>query len=80
MLEVEKYSIGEGAKNMLEELKEDVVIYQMAVSGAEDENIADLLKGYEDGLKCIKTEVKCIKTEVKDHVLKLKFTEEYTNG
>ena len=64
------YSIGDETKEMLKDLEKDVTIYQIAQSGSEDENIANLLKKYED-------ESKHIKVEQKDPVVNPKFVSQY---
>ena len=66
------YSIGDETKEMLKDLEKDVTIYQIAQSGSEDENIANLLKKYED-------ESKHIKVEQKDPVVNPKFVSQYTS-
>ena len=66
------YSIGDETKKMLKDLEKDVTIYQIAQSGSEDENIANLLKKYED-------ESKHIKVEQKDPVVNPKFVSQYTS-
>lgn len=66
------YSIGEQTEEMLGNLEKDVTIYQIAVSGSEDENITNLLKKYEDGSKHVKV-------VQKDPVVNPKFVSEYTN-
>ena len=66
------YSIGDETKEMLKNLEKDVTIYQIAQSGSEDENIANLLKKYED-------ESKHIKVEQKDPVVNPKFVSQYTS-
>lgn len=66
------YSIGEQTKEMLGNLEKDVTIYQIAVSGSEDENITNLLKKYEDGSKHVKV-------VQKDPVVNPKFVSEYTS-
>ena len=66
------YSIGDETKKMLKNLEKDVTIYQIAQSGSEDENIANLLKKYED-------ESKHIKVEQKDPVVNPKFVSQYTS-
>ena len=67
------YSIGDETKKMLKDLEKDVTIYQIAQSGSEDENIANLLKKYED-------ESKHIKVEQKDPVVNPKFVSQYTSN
>lgn len=66
------YSIGDETKKMLKDLEKDVMIYQIAQSGSEDENISNLLKKYED-------ESKHIKVEQKDPVVNPKFVSQYTS-
>ena len=66
------YSIGDETKEMLKDLEKDVTIYQIAQSGSKDENIANLLKKYED-------ESKHIKVEQKDPVVNPKFVSQYTS-
>ena len=66
------YSIGDETKKMLKDLEKDVTIYQIAQSGSKDENIANLLKKYED-------ESKHIKVEQKDPVVNPKFVSQYTS-
>ena len=66
------YSIGDETREMLKDLEKDVTIYQIAQSGSEDENIANLLKKYED-------ESKHIKVEQKDPVVNPKFVSQYTS-
>ena len=66
------YSIGDETKKMLKDLEKDVTIYQIAQSGSEDENIANLLKKYKD-------ESKHIKVEQKDPVVNPKFVSQYTS-
>ena len=66
------YSISDETKKMLKDLEKDVTIYQIAQSGSEDENIANLLKKYED-------ESKHIKVEQKDPVVNPKFVSQYTS-
>ena len=66
------YSIGEQTEEMLGNLEKDVTIYQIAVSGSEDENITNLLKKYEDGSKHVKV-------VQKDPVVNPKFVSEYTS-
>ena len=66
------YSIGDETKKMLKDLEKDVTIYQIAQSGSEDENIANLLKKYED-------ESKHIKVKQKDPVVNPKFVSQYTS-
>lgn len=66
------YSIGEKTKEMLGELEEDVVIYQIAQNGAEDETITKLLEKYEEGSEHVKI-------EAKDPVVNPKFVSEYTD-
>ena len=66
------YSIGDETKEMLKDLEKDVTIYHIAQSGSEDENIANLLKKYED-------ESKHIKVEQKDPVVNPKFVSQYTS-
>lgn len=66
------YSIGDETKEMLKNLEKDVTIYQIAQSGSEDENIANLLKKYED-------ESKHINVEQKDPVVNPKFVSQYTS-
>ena len=66
------YSIGDETKKMLKDLEKDVTIYQIAQSGSEDENIANLLKKYED-------ESKHIKVEQKDPVVNPKFVSQYAS-
>ena len=66
------YSIGDETKKMLKDMEKDVTIYQIAQSGSEDENIANLLKKYED-------ESKHIKVEQKDPVVNPKFVSQYTS-
>lgn len=66
------YSIGKKTKEMLEELEEDVAIYQIVQNGAEDEVITKLLQKYEEGSKHVEV-------EVKDPVVNPKFVSEYTD-
>ena len=66
------YSIGDETREMLKDLEKDVTIYQIAQSGSKDENIANLLKKYED-------ESKHIKVEQKDPVVNPKFVSQYTS-
>lgn len=66
------YSIGEQTTDMLDELEKDVMIYQIAQSGLEDEVISNLLKKYEEGSDHIKV-------EVKDPIVNPQFTSEYTD-
>ena len=66
------YSIGDETREMLKDLEKDVTIYQIAQSGSEDENIANLLKKYED-------ESKHIKVEQQDPVVNPKFVSQYTS-
>ena len=42
------YTIGDETKAMLKDLDKDVIIYQIAQRGSEDENISNLLQRYAD--------------------------------
>lgn len=66
------YSIGDETKEMLNSLEKDVIIYQVAQSGSEDEKIKNLLQKYED-------ESEYITVEVKDPIVNPSFTSEYTS-
>lgn len=66
------YSIGEQTEEMLQNLDQDVTIYQIAQSGGEDENISSLLQRYED-------ESKYVTVEQKDPVVNPGFVSEYTS-
>ena len=57
---------------MLKDLDKDVIIYQIAQSGSEDENISNLLQRYAD-------ESDHITVEQKDPVVNPKFISEYTS-
>ena len=66
------YSIGDETKKVLNNLDNDVTIYQIAQSGSEDETISNLLQKYAD-------ESKHVKVELKDPVVSPKFVSEYTS-
>ena len=66
------YTIGDETKAMLKDLDKDVIIYQIAQSGSEDETISNLLQRYAD-------EYDHITVEQKDPVVNPKFISEYTS-
>ena len=66
------YTIGDETKAMLKDLDKDVIIYQIAQSGSEDETISNLLQRYAD-------ESDHITVEQKDPVVNPKFISEYTS-
>ena len=66
------YTIGDETKAMLKDLDKDVIIYQIAQRGSEDENISNLLQRYAD-------ESDHITVEQKDPVVNPKFISEYTS-
>lgn len=66
------YTIGDETKAMLKDLDKDVIIYQIAQRGSEDENISNLLQRYAD-------EYDHITVEQKDPVVNPKFISEYTS-